>query len=92
MRVFTGLAAVASLLHCVLAISTAQIQLDLGPSLSNTTTIFDANSTQYANATHRWDTLATPKTRVVIEVGEESDVAKIVCYISFVFFSLPAKI
>lgn len=84
MKIFTGLATVASLLHCVLAVSSAQIQRDIGRCLSDRTTILGADSSQYTNATHRWDTLDAPKTRVVIEVGEESDVARIVRYTYFV--------
>jgi hypothetical protein len=63
-------------------ISSAQIQFELGRSLSNSTTILGSSDPAYSNATHRWDTFAVPKVQVVIEVGVESDVSKIVCLFS----------
>lgn len=71
----TGIAFV----QAVHSISTAQVRRALGGSLSNSTTIFGAGNGAYINATHRWDSFAVPEAKVVIEVGAESDVSKIVC-------------
>lgn len=60
-------------------ISSTQIQRELGGCLSTSTTIFGSSDPAYINATHRWDTFGAPNVQVVIKVGEESDVSKIVC-------------
>ncbi|KAL4965791.1 FAD-binding oxidoreductase [Aspergillus stella-maris] len=61
-------------------IKSETVQVELGSSLSNTTTIFGPDSRNFANATKRWDTYAMPQVQVVVEPGEESDVSKIVNY------------
>lgn len=63
-------------------VSSAQIQRDLGRYLSNSTSIFGPSNPAYSNATHRWDTFAVPQVQVVVEVGTESDVSKIVSFSS----------
>jgi hypothetical protein len=65
-------------------ISSVKIQRDLGTQLSSSTTIFGPSNPAYSNATHRWDTFAAPTVLVVVEIGVESDVAKVV---SLCFFS-----
>src|SRR5688500_7601529 len=59
-------------------ISSVNIQRDLGAQLSTSSTIFGPSDPAYSNATHRWDTFAAPTVPVIVEVGAESDVAKVV--------------
>ncbi|KAL4935589.1 hypothetical protein BDV06DRAFT_228690 [Aspergillus oleicola] len=61
-------------------IDSETVQVELGESLSNTTTIFGPGNDGFTNATKRWDTYAMPQVQVVVEPGEESDVSKIVKY------------
>jgi hypothetical protein len=56
----------------------AQIQRELGAKLSRKTTIFGPANPKWANTTHRWNTLAPPDIDVVVQVGEESDIPKVV--------------
>ncbi|CAG8960403.1 hypothetical protein HYFRA_00008120 [Hymenoscyphus fraxineus] len=55
-----------------------QIHRELGAQLSPSTSIFGANDPAYRNATHRWDTFEAPTVPVIVEVGNESDIAKVV--------------
>ncbi|KAH6603851.1 hypothetical protein Trco_007297 [Trichoderma cornu-damae] len=58
-----------------------QVQSDLGKVLSKGTLIFGPSSYAFAKATERWNTRSMPADiRVVIEVAQESDVAKVVKY------------
>lgn len=59
-------------------LSTVQVQQELGRQVSNTTTIFGPEDSRYDNATVRWNLIAVPKIRVVIEPGQESDIPTIV--------------
>lgn len=55
-----------------------QVQRELGGRVSKATTIYGPTDDRYDQATARWNTFAVPQIQVVIEPGEESDVAKIV--------------
>ena len=59
-------------------LSSAQVQRELGNSLSKTTTIFGPDDGRFVNATERWDVVAIPRVQVVIQPGQESDISKIV--------------
>ena len=59
-------------------LSTAQVQRELGRQVSNTTAIYGPEDSRFENATERWNIAAVPKIQVVIEPGQESDVATIV--------------
>ncbi|KAI1336223.1 hypothetical protein F5Y15DRAFT_208138 [Xylariaceae sp. FL0016] len=61
-------------------LSVANIQNELGPQLSNGSTIFGPESPNFANATHRFSLLAPPEIQVVVIPMLESDVSKIVEY------------
>lgn len=56
-----------------------EVMRELGGRLSSETTIFGPSNTAYRNATERWNTLEIPNIEVVVQVGQESDIAKIVC-------------
>jgi hypothetical protein len=56
----------------------SQVEQELGPQLSNTTTIFGPGDSRFDNATVRWDVVAMPRVQVVIEPGQESDIPIIV--------------
>ncbi|OTA08263.1 FAD-binding domain and SignalP-predicted secretion signal [Trichoderma parareesei] len=63
------------------AVSPKQVQNDLGRTLSKGALIFGPSSPAFAEATGRWSTRSMPQDiQVVIEVAQESDVAKIVKY------------
>ena len=51
---------------------------ELGPRLSQGTLIFGPSSPAFANATSRWITYIQPDIEVVVEVGAESDISKVV--------------
>ncbi|KAF2792188.1 FAD binding domain-containing protein [Melanomma pulvis-pyrius CBS 109.77] len=57
-----------------------EVMRDLGGQLSTGTTIFGPGDAAYLNATKRWNILEVPDIQVVVQVGQESDVAKIVQY------------
>ncbi|KAI2615592.1 hypothetical protein GGR54DRAFT_257821 [Hypoxylon sp. NC1633] len=61
-------------------LTSTQVQHELGRRLSNTTVIFGPTDSRYQVATSRWNDLAVPRVQVVIEPGQESDVATIVKY------------
>ncbi|KAM0246496.1 hypothetical protein ACHAQJ_010178 [Trichoderma viride] len=62
-------------------VTPSQVQNDLGKVLSKGTQIFGPSSAAFANATERWNQNSMPANiQVVIEVAQESDVAKIVSY------------
>ncbi|KAK4077743.1 CAZyme family AA7 [Trichoderma aggressivum f. europaeum] len=62
-------------------ITPKQVESDLGKILSQGTLIFGPSSPAFANATERWNTRSMPDDiQVVIEVAQESDVAKVVTY------------
>jgi hypothetical protein len=60
------------------AITSAEVERELGPSLSNTTSIYGPNDSFYRNGTSRWNVFARPNVEVIVMPGQESDVAKIV--------------
>ncbi|RFU76457.1 fad binding domain-containing [Trichoderma arundinaceum] len=63
------------------AVTAKQVQHDLGKALSKGTLIFGPSSSSFASATERWNTRSMPADiQVVIEVAQESDVAKVVKY------------
>ncbi|OTA64767.1 FAD-binding domain-containing protein [Hypoxylon sp. EC38] len=57
-----------------------QVQQELGGQVSNTTSIFGPGDGRYTEATTRWNLFAVPKIQIVIEPGQEADVATIVKY------------
>lgn len=54
------------------------VQLELGPLLSNTSTIFGPDSPKWANATHRFNIFSRPDVEVIAVPGKEADVSTIV--------------
>ncbi|KAL7931836.1 hypothetical protein V8C35DRAFT_329200 [Trichoderma chlorosporum] len=63
------------------SVTSKQVEHDLGKVLSKGTLIFDSTSPAFVNATERWNTNSMPvDIQVVIEVAQESDVAKVVNY------------
>lgn len=54
------------------------LQRELGSILSNGTLIFGANSSDWENATTRWNLYAIPDVKVVVRPAAESDISKIV--------------
>lgn len=61
------------------AITPKQVESDLGEALSQGTLIFGPSSRAFTNTTERWNTRSMPADiQVVIEVAQESDVAKVV--------------
>lgn len=61
------------------AVTAKQVQHDLGRVLSKGALIFGPSSSAFANATERWNTRSMPADiQVVVEVAQESDVAKVV--------------
>ncbi|KAL7944096.1 hypothetical protein V8C42DRAFT_358776 [Trichoderma barbatum] len=63
------------------AVTPKQVEKDLGKVLSKGTLIFGPSSPAFADATERWSTHSMPADiQVVIEVAQESDVAKVVKY------------
>lgn len=71
------------------AVTPKQVQNDLGKVLSKGSLIFGPSSFAFANATERWSTYSMPADiQVVIEVAEESDVAKVVCRRLHIFIRL----
>ncbi|KAK5637396.1 hypothetical protein RRF57_013110 [Xylaria bambusicola] len=61
-------------------ITSEQVQKDLGSLISNTSLIFGSSSDAWANATDRWNYYSKPNIQAVIQVGQESDIAKVVKY------------
>ncbi|PTB63072.1 FAD-binding domain-containing protein [Trichoderma citrinoviride] len=62
-------------------VSPKQVQNDLGRTLSKGTLIFGPSNPAFAEATERWSTRSMPDDiQVVVEVAQESDVAKVVKY------------
>ncbi|KAJ3572917.1 hypothetical protein NPX13_g4887 [Xylaria arbuscula] len=61
-------------------ISSEQVRTELGSIISNTSLIFGSSSDAWADATDRWNYYSKPNIQAVIEVGQESDVAKVVKY------------
>ncbi|KAI0532994.1 hypothetical protein GGR58DRAFT_522206 [Xylaria digitata] len=62
------------------AISINQVQRDLGALISNTSLIFGPGSDAWSDATDRWNFYSKPNISAVVEVGQESDIAKVVKY------------
>ncbi|KAI1278199.1 hypothetical protein F5Y07DRAFT_361047 [Xylaria sp. FL0933] len=62
------------------AISTEQVQKDLGALLSNSSLIFGPSNEAWSDATDRWNFYSKPNISTVVEVGQESDIAKVVKY------------
>lgn len=63
-------------------LSVATLQNELGPRLSNDTLIFGPDSSDWANATNRWNEDAVPDIQVVVVLAEESDISKIVSVVA----------
>ncbi|KAL7954991.1 hypothetical protein V8C34DRAFT_327725 [Trichoderma compactum] len=62
-------------------VTSKQVESDLGKALSRGTLIFGPSSPAFTNATERWNTRSMPADiQVVVEVAQESDVAKVVKY------------
>lgn len=61
-------------------LTSQQVQLELGCSVSKTTVIYGPDSDRFENATSRWTDSSKPDIEIVIEPGTEADVAKIVKY------------
>jgi len=59
-------------------LSSAQVQRELGSRLSNTTSIIGPTTPNFVDAIARWSDYGRPKVQVVIEPGDEADVATIV--------------
>ena len=59
-------------------ITAEQVRRELGTNLSNTTTIFGPSDARWPNATARWDILEAPDIQVVVQVGQEEDISKVV--------------
>ena len=59
-------------------ITPSQVRQELGPQLSNCSSIFGPSSSAWTNATHRWNTYVEPTIQVVVEVGTEADVSIVV--------------
>ncbi|KAF2963038.1 hypothetical protein GQX73_g10548 [Xylaria multiplex] len=59
------------------AISINQVQKDLGALISNTSLIFGPGSDAWSDATDRWNFYSKPNISAVVEVGQESDIAKV---------------
>ena len=55
-----------------------QAQLELGPLLSNTSSIFGPTDPRWANATTRYQNYARPYLQLVVQPGLESDIPTIV--------------
>ncbi|TGJ82161.1 hypothetical protein E0Z10_g6610 [Xylaria hypoxylon] len=62
------------------AISIDRVQKDLGALISNTSLIFGPASDAWSDATDRWNFFSKPNISAVVEVGQESDIAKVVKY------------
>ncbi|KAI0430779.1 hypothetical protein F5Y09DRAFT_355753 [Xylaria sp. FL1042] len=62
------------------AISAEQVQQDLGKLISNSSLIFGSSSDAWSDATDRWNYYSKPNISAVVEVGQESDIAKVVKY------------
>lgn len=59
-------------------ITANKIMADLGAQLSSNTTIDGPSSSSWANLTERWSTHEMPNIEVVVSVGAEADIAKVV--------------
>ena len=59
-------------------LSSAQVAREISRKLSNTTTIYGPDDSRYAGSISRWDIFAVPRAEVIIEPGQESDIATIV--------------
>ena len=55
-----------------------QAQLELGPLLSNNSSIFGPNDSRWPNATERYQNYAPPHIQLVVQPGLESDIPTIV--------------
>ena len=56
----------------------ADIHRDLGPQLAKNALIYSPGSPEYANATSRWNVYEEPNISVVVQPGNDNDVATIV--------------
>ena len=55
--------------------SQAEIMYELGPMLSREASIYFPGSRDFGNATERWNAYVAPDIRVVVEAGNDDDVA-----------------
>lgn len=60
-------------------LSVAEVQHELGASISKQATIFGPEDARFANATERYSTHAVPHIEVVVVPATEQDVPIIVC-------------
>lgn len=56
-----------------------QVQLELGPLLSNTSRILGPTDYRWPNVTERYQNYAPPHIQLVVKPGVESDISIIVC-------------
>ncbi|KAK7966936.1 FAD-binding domain-containing protein [Apiospora aurea] len=56
-------------------LSVGEIAADLGPQLSKTSSVFGDDDPRWENATLRFQALARPSIKLVVQPGEEGDVA-----------------
>lgn len=59
-------------------LSPLEVSQELGPLISNASSIFGPSDSRWANATARYQQYAAPKFTVVVRVARESDVSVIV--------------
>lgn len=62
-------------------LSPLQVSRELGPLISNASSVFGPSDSRWANATARYQQYAAPKFTVAVQVARESDVAVIVSFI-----------
>ncbi|KAJ6128717.1 CAZyme family AA7 [Penicillium samsonianum] len=61
-------------------LSPLQVSRELGPLLSNASSVFGPSDSRWANATARYQQYAAPKFTVAVQVARESDVSVIIKY------------
>ncbi|KAI1120195.1 Glucooligosaccharide oxidase [Nemania abortiva] len=62
------------------SLPSSQIASQLGPQLSSTSSIFGPDDARWTNSTLRFQGLSHPRIQLVVQPGQESDVATIVQY------------
>lgn len=85
LTLFSSLA-LASPLNCLYgacgptprSVSLDRIASELGPQLSNSSSIFGSQDPRWTDATERFQALVRPNIQLVVQPGEERDVATIV--------------
>ena len=59
-------------------LTSAQVQRELGPLLSNSSTIIGPSDPQWVEMTERWQAYKPPRFTVIVEVGVEADIPTVV--------------